>query len=301
MWSLLLVVLAANIGILDAIRCNDTYIEPKGKVYRMKNCKSEILRYVDTSFDGVTHIAADKNLIKSLDNETFRDGRDLSVIYLMYNEIETIQVGTFDKTKNLKHLYLRNNEIINLEPGVFRGLTNLKELWLQSNQIRILRNGLFKDQGELDQLYFNDNKIEAIGTNAFPRDIKISMYNFEGNICMNTSDNQLQIMFQIDENCVKFYDTFIENEKQQKILDDQMKAINASKKCKKTMKLIEEECDEYKNMKHDLSHCIKNENHSNNILQIVLILEICGFLIFLIICFLLTRELNNFYQTMTMT
>jgi hypothetical protein len=296
MWSLVLffIVFVGDLGRLDAIRCNGTNmnVKPSEKLYIIAKCKSEILRDEDTSFEGVVYIGAENNLIKALDNETFRDGESLTHIDLRFNQIETIQVqvGTFDKTKKLTNLYLRNNKITNLKPGVFRGLVSLKVLWLQANQIRILENGLFEDQKYFDNLFFDDNKIVGIGSTAFPSNIKIASFNFEGNICMTiNSDNKDP--FIIDHNCNKFYEA---NKNGLEEIEGLKKALSIK------INIIEKEFDKYKKKEKERFEIHqKSQKNLNNILQIVMIFEICGFAIFLIICFLLARELNNFYQNMT--
>jgi hypothetical protein len=212
MWSLILffVVFVGSLGGLDAIRCNDTNVKPSNIHYKIEYCKSVILRDADTSFRGVVYIGADNNLIKSLDNVTFKDGQSLKQIDLRHNQIVTIQVGTFNNTKNLTHLYLRNNKITNLEAGVFRGLTNLKHLWLQSNQIRILEDGLFQDQKEFKELFFNDNKIVGIGPNVFSKQKEEQkIINFQANICMKIQiQKEPDVQSQIASNCTEFYKNY---------------------------------------------------------------------------------------------
>jgi Leucine-rich repeat (LRR) protein len=188
MWSLVLLFFAGKLGSSNAIRCNGTNMKSKlGEHYLIDYCQSEILRDEDTSLKGIQYIVAEGNLIKALDNTTFKDGESLGLINLNYNQIETIQIGTFDKTKNLTHLYLRNNKISNLKPGVFQGLVNLKILWLQANQIRILKNGLFRDQKEFKELFFNDNQISMIESNVFSNFVKLQLVNFGGNFCFTRS------------------------------------------------------------------------------------------------------------------
>jgi hypothetical protein len=213
MWSLVLfcVVFVGNLGNLNAIICNNGTnkdIKPSKTLYNIEKCKSKILRDEDTSFQGVVYIVADNNLIKALDNDTFKDGESLTHIDLRFNQIKTIEVGTFDKTTKLALLYLRNNKITNLEPGVFRGLTNLKHLWLQSNQIRILENGLFADQNNLAELLFNDNKIVGIGSTAFLPNINIKHGSFLRNVCMNKSEDKgiPNITSYVEPKCVSFYE-----------------------------------------------------------------------------------------------
>jgi Leucine-rich repeat (LRR) protein len=180
-------VFVGKLGNSDAIKCNGTNIKPLRKHYLIDYCQSEKLRDEDNSLKGIQYIVAEGNLIKALDNTTFKDGESLGLINLNYNQIETIQIGTFDKTKNLTHLYLRNNKISNLKPGVFQGLVNLKILWLQANQIRILKNGLFRDQKEFKELFFNDNQISMIESNVFSNFVKLQLVNFGGNFCFTRS------------------------------------------------------------------------------------------------------------------
>jgi Leucine-rich repeat (LRR) protein len=242
MWSLVLfvVVFVGNLGRSDAIRCirEDKIIKPSHNArgiltYEIKNCQREILIDGDTSFEGVQYISADNNLIKSLDNETLKNGENLIHIDLRYNQIRTIQIGTFDKTKKLQNLYLKNNKITNLKPGVFRGLANLKGLWLQGNLIQILEDRLFQDQTDLKEIFFDENQISTIEANVFPNLERVRLVSFNGNTCFNGNYH--------DITGPKLQQTLIEERK-----CNEKYYTKSLEICEKARKAIEEEFNEYK-------------------------------------------------------
>ena len=110
---------------------------------------------------GVHQFSLKWSHIKSIEYDAFhsRGWRNLGVLDLTWNYIETIQPGTFDKLPKLKKLFLTQNSISQIRRHYFQHLHSLTELYLDRNNIATVENGSFLNMPNLEILDLANNAI----------------------------------------------------------------------------------------------------------------------------------------------
>ncbi|CAG9798471.1 unnamed protein product [Chironomus riparius] len=164
--------------------------------------------------------------IQRLDDYSFKDCPDLSILYLLHNNISIINEAVFSSNSwlrvlflsgntlttlpenifqhtTIEYLYLTKNMIVDLPINIFRPLTNLTNLLLADNQIENLRIEWFENNKDLQYLYFDNNKIQHLPENMFSPIVKLYQltlgFNYLKTIQFN-SFGSLQNLWIIDLN-----------------------------------------------------------------------------------------------------
>lgn len=106
------------------------------------------------------------NGLKKLSVGTFQSMK-LNLLYLLDNEIETIDDFTFSNQSDLASMYLGENELTIIKRNTLAGLKNLKELHLNHNDIQTIENGAFADLSMLTTLNLDHNKIKTLNDLVF--------------------------------------------------------------------------------------------------------------------------------------
>lgn len=85
------------------------------------------------------------NSLRLVTNYMLKGLKNLQILNLGFNNIETIEDGTFQQTPKLQTLVLTNNRIKDIDGGVFprQGLTDLKILYLDNNELMFLSTSFF--------------------------------------------------------------------------------------------------------------------------------------------------------------
>ena len=83
-------------------------------------------------------------------------------MFLVGNQIASIEAGAFSGLTNLTYLDLYNNQLTSLEPGTFSGLGNLTELNLGGNQLSTIEVGDFSGLTNLTTLSLYRNQLTSI-------------------------------------------------------------------------------------------------------------------------------------------
>lgn len=99
----------------------------------------------------------DRNGIESIPKDAFNGLDSLKELHLDDNEIKELMDYTFEGTPNLKYLSLANNSIRNIRKNTFAGLRKLKTLNLSANPIEETEIGFFKDLPEHLEIHFDVN------------------------------------------------------------------------------------------------------------------------------------------------
>jgi len=107
------------------------------------------------------------NLITKITKDTFSGLKELKVLNLSYNPINSIDPDAFKNNPKLEKLYLTGNEITKYNAATFRGLTELKTLNLSSNPKYIFDQNAFKDNANLKELDLSYNEITEIKADTF--------------------------------------------------------------------------------------------------------------------------------------
>lgn len=110
----------------------------------------------------------DKNLILSIDRDSFPNLPNLKSLSLADNKIGSLDNGALDCLINLEHLNLSTNGITHIATNTFMRLSKLKELKLVSNKFQSLNFGIFNGLESLEILDLNENlQLETIDNNVF--------------------------------------------------------------------------------------------------------------------------------------
>ena len=94
-----------------------------------------------------------RNLIETIDPETFFFLENLRELILNFNMIIYVHSGIFKNLVKLNELDLSNNKIQFIEKNEFKFLENLKVLNLKSNSLRNLNVDIFQDLKKIENIY----------------------------------------------------------------------------------------------------------------------------------------------------
>lgn len=106
------------------------------------------------------------NNIENIDDDSFAELQDLTVLDLSNNKIKTVNQKTFRGLKSLETLYINSNQLAELESNTFSDLRNLTRLSLSENQMLEIREP-FLEQKSLIELNLDYCNIEDIPERAF--------------------------------------------------------------------------------------------------------------------------------------
>lgn len=107
------------------------------------------------------------NRISEIEAYSFSRLKSLEVLVLSNNELAIIGRGTFNGLSCLTHLYLLSNEIKTIEDGAL----DLPSLWLldlANNKLKRLSNSVFDGLPKLEILRLHHNDMKHIGHSLYP-------------------------------------------------------------------------------------------------------------------------------------
>lgn len=96
--------------------------------------------------------------------------------------------------KNLLAMTIKKSNLRKITSENLQDFRKLMYLDLSFNQIEILEANLFANNLNLEMLWLNNNKIHRIDHKSFAHLKKLSSYNLEGNICINTEGKDVKSM-----------------------------------------------------------------------------------------------------------
>ena len=106
--------------------------------------------------------------IRSITESAFEAiSRDLQVLYLHDNQLESLPSGVFRTMLRLGQLQLHNNRLTQLSDGIFSGLVNLVYLTLNVNRISRVDPSTWRALPDLRVLILEDNRL-GYGRLVFP-------------------------------------------------------------------------------------------------------------------------------------
>ncbi len=106
------------------------------------------------------------NPITAVLNDTFAGKRDLGILSLPYNQIQTLELFAFRNLFALKELHLNDNKLSHLLNGLFDNIDpinpSLTHLHLQNNRLSSLSEGIFQKLTVLNYLDLRENPLIAL-------------------------------------------------------------------------------------------------------------------------------------------
>jgi Leucine-rich repeat (LRR) protein len=133
------------------------------EIHLRNNEISEIAIETFKQLDELTILDLSKNRLSNLQAGTF-DLKNLEVLILSENQLQTLSTNLFEGAGKLQSLSLDSNNIIGI--SAFNELDNLKFMNLSHNAIKKINFGVFKLPA-LNTLNLSNNKIHTIEEDAF--------------------------------------------------------------------------------------------------------------------------------------
>ena len=115
-----------------------------------------------------------KNQIKTIDENTFCNLKELEQLALSMNQIEYIKPNTLQHMPSLKRLFMHTNHITHLEKSTFKDLKQLKLLDFGYNRIVSIEKDTFADLLDLEILDLSRNQLEHLDSSIFENLAKVS-------------------------------------------------------------------------------------------------------------------------------
>ncbi|KAL3878965.1 hypothetical protein ACJMK2_031287 [Sinanodonta woodiana] len=133
----------------------------------------------------VTSLDLENNNFSSL-NSLFQNFTKLRVIILSYNKIPFIQEEDFKNQKNLTFLNIGHNNISNIHDNSFQSLINLQELDLTYNVLTSLPNNIFHGLPNFQMLQLAGNRLSNLTW--------ITFQDLEHLVSLDLSFNQISVI-----------------------------------------------------------------------------------------------------------
>jgi hypothetical protein len=168
-WKLLLISLLTKL----AWACGESCIVENGiGKLNFKYCTIDDLKYDKVSMnpDNIKEMkATGANNFTKLDDEIFKNFRNLETLYLARCNISEISNDAFQGMVKLKNLDLSNNKLKNgLDESILMPLINLQKIYLGGNSIEHLDKNLLKHNPNLSYLSLSGNQISSLDPDFFP-------------------------------------------------------------------------------------------------------------------------------------
>ncbi|XP_022240443.1 chondroadherin-like isoform X2 [Limulus polyphemus] len=117
--------------------------------------------------NNLRYLLLSRNMISSLENETFIGLEKLSVLQMNENFLEEIPPNVFSVLNNLENLDLSQNRIFSISDAAFEGLGSLRTLSLRDNKITEIPTHAFHDILTLLKLDIGLNSFRIVPEEAF--------------------------------------------------------------------------------------------------------------------------------------
>lgn len=138
-----------------------------------KNCKN------------LSILILDENSMTQIDENAFIENLELEVLSMERNLFSTLPENVFANQQNLKRLVL-DMAVPHLPENVFNSLINLEELDLGQNNLRELKVQWFENLRQLQVLSLYHNNLQELPSNVF--------INLESLIAINLAINELKVI-----------------------------------------------------------------------------------------------------------
>lgn len=215
-------------------------------------------------YKNVNHIHIVESNLQSLEGEVL-DGR-IRYIHLDGNDIVTVPKTFFGNARELMLVSMERNKIESLDADLFVTMPKLRWVSFAGNRIRTLPGNLFRVNVNIECLSFENNGLVTVGRELVQGLEKLKGVSFDGNVCINSAFSSKQ--HNVREMLTKEFTTFCAgqcngNAASQKNIDDYEDKIEA----------LEEaypKCDSYgynvfyDSKENDDEHHEHNEHHEHH-------------------------------------
>lgn len=135
----------------------------------------------------ITQIFLFPNSIQKIHENAFVDNLELLILDMDSNFLTTLPQNVFRNQRELRTLDLRRNQIESLPSGIFTSMSNLNAMFLNVNNLTTLHGDSFGSLPTLVSMYFNDNRLNAFDERIF-NNTMINVAVVGPNPCADRSD-----------------------------------------------------------------------------------------------------------------
>lgn len=164
---------------------------------------AEIPEGIEKLFPHLIVLVVDSCPLRTFKN--LKNSRQLQIVGLSYNQLETLPSDGFMGMNGLIELYLEGNEIRKIETEAFHDLINLKKIILSKNSLQVLTDDLFKTNRKLEEIDFYQNKIATIPDETFTSLPNLLKLGLRSNTCVDEnfphSSTLERLLQKISQNC----------------------------------------------------------------------------------------------------
>ena len=159
---------------------------PKLIAYQVYNCS---IRTINAKhFKGLNNLELlflDYNEVESIDGDAFKDLTKLEELSLHYNKITMIAPNLFQPLTSLEEFRAGNNEIEFLDENIFDNFQNIRSIALHNNKLSTIPANLFKNNLKLEGIFLDENKIKTISSTMFVHLQNLTYVGLRYNFCVN--------------------------------------------------------------------------------------------------------------------
>lgn len=151
-----------------------------------------------------------RNLIKTIEIDSFSSLIHLKAINLEANKIENLADSLFSTLSELESLNIGDNFITEISVHLLKPLKNLQDFSAHQNFLTEI-DEIFQQNREMKTVNLEANEISSVNGGAFKSLAKLSTLNFKGNDCAHKVYNSLDFSTNIEKflsNCNKIYCIF---------------------------------------------------------------------------------------------
>ena len=158
---------------------------PKLIVYRVEKCRVRLInqKHFENMRD-LEILSLQTNEIDTIARDAFKYLIKLQGLKLSGNKIEVVDPGWFEALSSLQELSIGHNQIKNLDNITFNKLSNLNDLALGHNNLTALPETLFKHNLKLQQIYLYSNQLQSVSATMFDHLNKLDYVDL-GDTCVN--------------------------------------------------------------------------------------------------------------------
>lgn len=127
----------------------------------------------------LTSLVLPSNILKFITKLDFIFLRNLLLLDLSFNEIETIETGSFDTLIELVELKLNNNLLTNINQEYFSNLVKLEVLSLQNNKLELIE--AFGNLTNLERINLSGNRITSFDAGTFDKLTRLTLLDISKN------------------------------------------------------------------------------------------------------------------------
>ncbi|CAO1421564.1 unnamed protein product [Diamesa tonsa] len=131
-------------------------------------------------YPAMTYFSSSDAGITTLNEKSFKNAKNLKIIWLNKNKITELPAFVFKETPKLEQLMLSQNQISEINVDAFSGTSRLLRLDMSNNKLKTLQSGLFKSLTNLQILMLANNEIQHIDNDAFNGLINLRYLNLDG-------------------------------------------------------------------------------------------------------------------------